>query len=147
EQADVVVSNLKSGAIERMRFGAKDCHQLNPGLIHASIAGYGPGRSYTELKAYELMIQYVSGMLSVTGTEALPSKVGPSIADISAGMYAYSSILASLIQRGRTGKGEVLEISMLESLGEWMNQPHLFANNGGMLPKRSGSSHASIAPY
>ena len=147
EQADVFVSNLKPGAIERMGFGAKDCHELNPGLIHASISGYGPGGSYTERKAYDLIIQCEAGMLSVTGTEDFPSKVGPSIADISAGMYAYSSILASLIQRGRTGKGEVLEISMLESLGEWMNQPHLFANNGGMLPKRSGSSHASIAPY
>lgn len=147
EQADVFVSNLKPGAVDRMGFGAKDCHEFNPGLIHVSISGYGPGGSYTERKAYDLIIQCEAGMLSVTGTEDAPSKVGPSIADISAGMYAYSSVLASLIQRGRTGKGEVLEISMLESLGEWMNQPHLFANNGGTLPKRSGSSHASIAPY
>lgn len=147
EQADVFVSNLKPGAVERMGFGARECHEFNPGLIHVSISGYGPGGSYTDRKAYDLIIQCEAGMLSVTGTEEVPSKVGPSIADISSGMYAYSGILASLIQRGRTGHGDVLEISMLESLGEWMSQPHLFANFGGTLPKRSGSSHASIAPY
>lgn len=146
-EADVFVSNLKPGAIERLGLGAEECHEANPGLIHVSISGYGPGGSYTERKAYDLIIQCEAGLLSVTGTPDTPSKVGPSIADISAGMYAYSGILASLIQRGRTGKGEVLEISMLETLGEWMSQPHLFANYGGSLPERSGSSHASIQPY
>lgn len=146
-EADVFVSNLKPGAIERLGLGAEACHEFNPGLIHVSISGYGPGGSYTERKAYDLIIQCESGLLSVTGTPDSPSKVGPSIADISAGMYAYSGVLASLIQRGKTGKGEVLEISMLETLGEWMSQPHLFANYGGALPKRSGSSHASIQPY
>lgn len=147
EKADVFVSNLKPGAVERLGLGSAACHEFNPGLIHASISGYGPGGSYTERKAYDLIIQCEAGMLSVTGTEDTPSKVGPSIADISAGMYAYSGILAALLQRGKTGKGEVLEISMLETLGEWMSQPHLFANFGGTLPNRSGSSHASIAPY
>ncbi|GAB3596428.1 Formyl-coenzyme A transferase [Corynebacterium faecale] len=146
-QADVFVSNLKPGAVERLGLGAKECHEFNPELIHVSISGYGPGGSYTERKAYDLIIQCEAGLLSVTGTPDAPSKVGPSIADISAGMYAYSGILASLIQRAKTGKGEVLEISMLETLGEWMSQPHLFANYGGSLPKRSGSSHASIQPY
>lgn len=147
EQADVFVSNLKPGAVERLGLGPAACHEFNPGLIHASISGYGPGGSYTERKAYDLIIQCEAGMLSVTGTEDTPSKVGPSIADISAGMYAYSGILAALLQRAKTGTGEVLEISMLETLGEWMSQPHLFANFGGTLPQRSGSSHASIAPY
>lgn len=146
-EADVFVSNLKPGAVERLGLGAEACHEFNPQLIHTSISGYGPGGSYTERKAYDLIIQCEAGLLSVTGTPETPSKVGPSIADISAGMYAYSGILASLIQRGKTGKGEVLEISMLETLGEWMSQPHLFANYGGTLPKRSGSSHASIQPY
>lgn len=146
-EADVFVSNLKPGAIDRLGLGAEACHEFNSGLIHVSISGYGPGGSYTERKAYDLIIQCEAGLLSVTGTPETPSKVGPSIADISAGMYAYSGILASLIQRGRTAKGEVLEISMLETLGEWMSQPHLFANYGGTLPKRSGSSHASIQPY
>lgn len=146
-QADVFVSNLKPGAVERLGLGAEACHEFNPGLIHTSISGYGPGGSFTERKAYDLIIQCEAGMLSVTGTEGVPSKVGPSIADISAGMYAYSGILAALLQRGKTGRGEVLEVSMLETLGEWMSQPHLFANFGGVLPKRSGSSHASIAPY
>ena len=112
-----------------------------------SISGYGPGGSYTERKAYDLIIQCEAGMLSVTGPEDTPSKVGPSIADISAGMYAYSGVLSALFQRTRTGEGATLEISMLETLGEWMSQPHLFANYGGTLPKRSGGSHTSIAPY
>ncbi len=146
-QADVFVSNLKPGAVERLGLGAEDCQETNPGLIHASISGYGPGGSYTERKAYDLIIQCEAGMLSVTGTEETPSKVGPSIADIAAGMYAYSGVLAALFQRTRTGEGAVLEISMLEALGEWMSQPHLFANYGGALPKRNGSSHTSIAPY
>jgi itaconate CoA-transferase len=146
-QADVFVSNLKPGAVERLGLSAEACQETNPGLIHASISGYGPGGSYTERKAYDLIIQCEAGMLSVTGTEDTPSKVGPSIADIAAGMYAYSGILAALFQRTRTGEGAVLEISMLEALGEWMSQPHLFANYGGALPKRNGSSHTSIAPY
>ena len=146
-EADVFVSNLKPGAVDRMGLSAEACHEFNPGLIHCSISGYGPGGTYTERKAYDLIIQCEAGMLSVTGTEDTPSKVGPSIADISAGMYAFSGVLSSLIRRGKTGKGDVLEISMLETLGEWMSQPHLFANYGGKLPQRTGASHASIAPY
>lgn len=146
-QADVFVSNLKPGAVDRLGLGARDLHQINPGLIHVSISGYGPGGSYTQRKAYDLIIQCEAGMLSVTGTKDTPSKVGPSIADISAGMYAYSGVLAALLKRATTGEGDVLEISMLETLGEWMSQPHLFANYGGKLPQRSGSSHTSIAPY
>lgn len=147
KQADVFVSNLKPGAVERLGLGAEECRKTNPGLIHTSISGYGPGGSYTERKAYDLIIQCEAGMLSVTGTEETPSKVGPSIADIAAGMYAYSGVLAALFRRARTGEGAVLEISMLEALGEWMSQPHLFANYGGRTPKRNGSSHTSISPY
>ncbi|AFM07503.1 CaiB/BaiF CoA transferase family protein [Corynebacterium pseudotuberculosis] len=146
-QADVFVSNLKPGAIERLGLGPEALHKDNPGLIHVSISGFGPGGSYSKKKAYDLIIQCESGMLSVTGTEEHPSKVGPSIADIASGMYAFSSILASIIQRSKSGKGAVHEISMLEALGEWMSQPHLFANYGGQLAKRSGASHNSIVPY
>lgn len=146
-QADVFVSNLKPGAVERLGLGAEDCQETNPGLIHASISGYGPGGSYTERKAYDLIIQCEAGMLSVTGTEETPSKVGPSIADIAAGMYAYSGILTALLQRGRTGEGATLDISMLEALGEWMGFPYYYTRYGGTPPPRSGARHAAIGPY
>lgn len=147
EQADVFVSNLAPGAVDRLGFGAEACHEFNSGLIHASISGYGPGGSYTERKAYDLIIQCEAGFLSVTGTKDNPSKGGVSVADIAAGMYTYSGILAALLQRARTGQGATLEISMLEALGEWMSQTHLYAVYGGRVPNRTGGEHASIAPY
>lgn len=146
-QADVFVSNLAPGAVERMGFGPEEIHEYNERLIWCAISGYGPGGDYTFRKAYDLIIQCEAGMLSVTGTEDEPSKVGISVADVSAGMYAYTGILTALLQRHRTHRGEVLEISMLESLGEWMSQPHLYAAYGGSAPPRSGGMHASIAPY
>ena len=147
EEADVFVSNLKPGAIDRLGLGAKQVQKNNPGLIHVSISGFGPGGPYTEKKAYDLIVQCEAGMLSVTGTRDVPCKVGPSVADISAGMYAFSSILASLLSRGNTGVGAVHEISMLETLGEWMSQQYLFTKYGGKIVERNGASHASIAPY
>lgn len=147
EKADVLVQNLAPGAVERLGLGARALHEANPGLIHVSISGYGSGGSYTRRKAYDLLIQCESGLLSVTGTPEAPAKVGVSIADIAAGMYAYSGVLSALIQRGKTGKGEVLDISMLEALGEWVQQTYLFAEYGSKLPRRAGASHASIAPY
>lgn len=145
--ADVFVQNLAPGAVERLGFGPEQAHEINPRLIHASISGYGEGGSYTQRKAYDLIIQCEAGMLSVTGTEEAPAKVGVSIADIAAGMYTYSGVLTALIQRGRTGEGQVLEVSMLEALGEWMSQPYLFAEYSGRAPSRAGAAHASIAPY
>lgn len=146
-RADVFVQNLAPGAAERLGLGAEELRTQRPDLIHVSISGYGPGGPYTTKKAYDLLVQCEAGLVSITGSPQEPAKVGISAADIAAGMYAYSGVLAALFQRTRTGEGAVLEISMLEALGEWMSQPHLFANYGGALPKRNGSSHTSIAPY
>ncbi|CAN5276297.1 CaiB/BaiF CoA-transferase family protein [soil metagenome] len=145
--ADIVVQNLAPGAVERLGIGPDDALALNPALIYASISGYGSTGPYRSKKAYDLLIQCEAGLLSVTGTPETASKVGISIADIAAGMYAYSGILAAVIQRGRTGRGQKLEISMLEALAEWMSQPQLYAAYGGTAPARTGASHASIAPY
>ena len=118
-----------------------------PGLIVCDISGYGSDGPYRDKKAYDLLIQSESGFLSVTGTEDEPSKAGPSIADISAGMYAYSNILAALLQRGKTGRGQHLDISMLESLVEWTSYPLYYAIDGAAPPPRTGASHATIYPY
>ncbi|MFZ4378514.1 MAG: CaiB/BaiF CoA transferase family protein, partial [Polynucleobacter sp.] len=111
------------------------------------ISGYGNNGSYRDKKAYDLLIQSEAGFLSVTGTPDSPSKSGNSIADIAAGMYAYSNILAALIQRGKTGKGSVIDVSMLEALGEWMSFPMYYAFEGADPPPRNGASHATIYPY
>ncbi len=146
-EADVLVQNLAPGAAERLGLGAQELHRDNPGLIHVSISGYGTGGPYTSKKAYDLLVQCEAGVVSITGTEEEPSKVGISIADIAAGMYAYSGILAALIRRGRTGEGATLEISMLEALAEWMGFPLNYATYGGSAPRRTGARHAAIAPY
>jgi len=146
-RADVLVQNLAPGAVERLGLGPDEALELNPKLIHASISGYGRGGTHEQKKAYDLLIQCESGMLSVTGEPDSPAKVGVSIADICAGMYAYSGILTSLLSRASTGRGDVLEVSMLEALGEWMSQPYFYAEYGGAPPVRSGAQHASIAPY
>lgn len=146
-KADVFIQNLAPGAVERLGLGPDVATALNPSLIYVSISGYGRGGSYEQKKAYDLLVQCETGVLSVTGTPEAPAKVGISIADIASGMYAYSGILSALIQRGRTGRGDVLEISMLEALGEWMMQPYLYAEYSGAQAPRSGAQHASIAPY
>ena len=146
-RADVLVQNLAPGAVERLGLGPDDALALNPRLIHTSISGYGRGGSYEQKKAYDLLVQCEAGLLSVTGTPDSPAKVGVSIADISAGMYAYSGILTALLQRATTGRGDVLEVSMLEALGEWMGQPYFYAEYGGTAQVRSGAEHATIAPY
>lgn len=146
-KADVFVQNLAPGAIERLGFGGDASLALNPRLVHASISGYGRGGPYEQKKAYDLLVQCEAGVLSVTGTPQAPAKSGISIADIAAGMYAYSGMLAALLHRGKTGRGDVLEISMLEALGEWMSQPYFYAEYGGAQQPRSGAQHATIAPY
>ncbi|MGO0575514.1 CaiB/BaiF CoA transferase family protein [Ornithinimicrobium panacihumi] len=146
-RADVFVQNLAPGAAERLGLGAEALRAVNPRLIHVSISGYGTGGPYTQKKAYDLLVQCEAGLVSITGTPDQPSKVGISVADIAAGMYAYSGVLTALIQRGRTGEGATLEVSMLEALGEWMGFPLNYAVHGGTPPPRSGASHASIAPY
>ncbi|WP_336713794.1 CaiB/BaiF CoA transferase family protein [Arthrobacter sp. USHLN218] len=145
--ADVFVQNLAPGAVERMGLGPDEAVALNPSLIHVSVSGYGRGGSYETKKAYDLLVQCEAGLLSVTGTAEEPAKVGISIADICAGMYAYSGILTALYQRKDTGRGDVLEISMLEALAEWMGQPYFYAQYGGVQQPRTGAQHATIAPY
>ena len=145
--ADVLVQNLAPGAAARMGLTAEILQKDNPQLILCDISGYGNNGPYRDKKAYDLLIQSEAGFLSVTGTPNSPSKAGNSIADIAAGMYAYTNILAALLQRGKTGKGSVIDISMLESLGEWMSFPMYYAYKGAEPPPRNGASHATIYPY
>jgi itaconate CoA-transferase len=145
--ADVFVHNLAPGAVERLGFGADRLRERLPRLIQCGISGYGESGPYAQKKAYDLLIQCETGVLSVTGTRETPTKVGISIADIAAGMYAYSGILLALYHRERTGIGASFEVSLFEALGEWMAQPAYFSTYSGSPPPRSGASHASIAPY
>jgi len=147
ENADVLVQNLAPGAAGRMGFSYDDLKERFPRLIVCDISGYGADGPYRDKKAYDLLIQAESGLLSVTGTEDTPVKAGCSIVDISAGMYAYTNILAALIQRGKTGKGSRIDVSMLESMSEWMSFPLYYAYNGAPAPVRAGASHATIYPY
>jgi itaconate CoA-transferase len=151
EQADVLVQNLAPGAAARLGLSFQALYEKHPQLIVCDISGYGddpeePG-PYRDKKAYDLLIQSESGFLSVTGSQDGPAKAGCSIADIAAGMYAYSSILAALLQRGKTGKGCRIDVSMLESMVEWMSFPLYYAYEGAAPPPRSGAAHATIYPY
>jgi itaconate CoA-transferase len=150
-QADVLVQNLAPGAASRLGLSFDALHHRHPGLIVCDISGYGddPDRPgpYRDKKAYDLLIQSESGFLSVTGTPDEPAKAGCSIADIAAGMYAYSNILAALIRRGRTGAGCRIDVSMLESMAEWMGFPMYYAYDGAAPPPRAGAAHATIYPY
>ena len=147
ENADVLVQNLAPGAAARMGYGYDALKDRNPRLIVCDISGYGADGPYRDKKAYDLLIQSESGLLSVTGTPETPSKAGCSIVDIAAGMYAYANILAALIRRGRTGTGCRIDISMLESMAEWMSFPLYYAYDGAEPPVRAGASHATIYPY
>ncbi len=146
-RADVFIQNLAPGAAERLGLGWDALSARHPRLIACDISGYGSGGPATAKKAYDLLIQSEAGLLSITGTAETPSKVGISVADIASGMYAYSGVLAALLQRGRTGKGSRVEVSMLEALGEWMSAPVHFTRDGGRELPRTGASHATIAPY
>ncbi len=145
--ADVLVQNLAPGAAARMGLGFDTLSPLYPTLIVCDISGYGDDGPYRDKKAYDLLIQSEAGFLSVTGSADAPCKAGVSIADIAAGMYAYTSILAALLQRARTGRGGHVDVSMLESLGEWMGYPMYYAFDGAPPPPRSGAAHSTIYPY
>ena len=147
ETADVLVQNLAPGAAARLGLSHEDLYERFPRLIVCDISGYGADGPYRDKKAYDLLIQSEAGFLSITGTPDEPSKAGCSIADIAAGMYSYTNILAALIQRGKTGKGCRLDISMLESMVEWMGYPLYYAIDGASPPPRAGASHATIYPY
>jgi itaconate CoA-transferase len=147
EEADVLVQNLAPGAAARLGLSWEALSERFPRLIVCDISGYGDNGPYRDKKAYDLLIQSESGFLSITGTPDEPAKAGCSIADISAGMYAYSNILAALIQRGRTGKGSHIDVAMLESMMEWMSYPLYYAMDGASPPPRAGAAHATIYPY
>jgi itaconate CoA-transferase len=145
--ADVFLQNLAPGAVERLGLGAEALRKKHPRLIWCGISGYGPTGPYARKKAYDLLVQCEAGLLSVTGSADAPAKAGIPVADIAAGMYAFSAVLAALIRRGRTGEGATLEITMFEALGEWMGFPAYFTGYGGEPPPRSGAYHATIVPY
>jgi crotonobetainyl-CoA:carnitine CoA-transferase CaiB-like acyl-CoA transferase len=151
EQADVVVQNLAPGAAARLGVSFEALKPRRPDLIVCDISGYGddpaaPG-PYRDKKAYDLLIQSESGFVSITGTPDEPSKAGLSIADIAAGMYAYSNILAALLQRQHDGLGRRIDVSMLEAMGEWMGYALYYAFDGAAPPPRAGAAHATIYPY
>src|SRR5688572_1954036 len=146
-KADVFVENLAPGAGERLNLGPESLLQQYPRLIVCSVSGYGSSGPYAAKKAYDLLVQSEVGLISLTGTEAHPSKVGISVADIAAGMYAYSGILSALYARTSSGRGSVLRVSLFDALGEWMSAPAYYTAYGGTAPPRSGAHHASIAPY
>ena len=145
--ADVLVQNLAPGATARMGLSWEALSKHNPRLIVCDISGYGSDGPYRDKKAYDLLIQSEAGYLSVTGTPEEPCKSGNSIADIAAGMYAYTGVLAALMQREKTGQGSRVDVSMLESLAEWMGFPMYYAYGGATPPPRNAASHATIYPY
>jgi len=147
ERADVVVQNLAPGAAARLGVSHAALSRDKPAVIVCDISGYGSDGPYRDKKAYDLLIQSESGFLSVTGTPDDPAKAGCSIADIAAGMYAYTNILAALIERGKTGAGCRIDVSMLESMVEWMSFPLYYAFEGAAPPRRAGAAHATIYPY
>ena len=147
KDADVLLQNLAPGAADRMGFSYEKLKDKLPRLICCDISGYGADGPYRDKKAYDLLIQAESGLVSITGSPDEPAKAGCSIVDISAGMYALSNILAAIIQRGKTGKGCRIDISMLESMCEWMNFPLYYAYDDAPPPVRAGASHATIYPY
>jgi len=146
-RADVFLHNLAPGAMGRLGFGAATLREEHPRLVVCEISGYGTSGPYRDKKAYDLLVQSEAGLVSITGTPETPSKVGISIADIAAGMYAFSSILAALVRRAKTGTGALLDISMLDALSEWMGYPAYYAGYGGTPLPRTGARHAAIAPY
>lgn len=145
--ADVLVHNLAPGAMDRLGLATATLRARHPRLIICAVSGYGSSGPYRDRKAYDLLVQSEAGLLSITGTPEAPAKAGISVADIAAGMYAYSAILMALVRRSATGEGAALEVSMLEALGEWMNQAFYASAYGGSPLPRSGAHHASIAPY
>ncbi|MGH8869161.1 MAG: CaiB/BaiF CoA transferase family protein [Actinomycetes bacterium] len=146
-RADVVVQNLAPGAARRVGLDAETLRADRDDLVVCDISGYGPDGPYRDRKAYDLLVQGEAGVISVTGTPESTAKVGVSIADIAAGMYAYSGVLAALFARERTGRGRAVEVSLFDALTEWMSHPMYYTEYGGTQPPRMGTSHPLIAPY
>ncbi|MEV0175941.1 CaiB/BaiF CoA-transferase family protein [Streptomyces sp. NPDC050803] len=147
DDADVFVQNLAQGAAARLGLDAATLCAAHPRLIAVDISGYGAGGPYADKRAYDMLVQCEAGLVSVTGTPEQPVKAGIPAADIAAAMYAFSGVLAALVRRGVTGRGGPVEVSMLESLAEWMGHPLHHAMHGGTAPARTGLAHAVIAPY
>ncbi|MFF7182298.1 CoA transferase [Streptomyces sp. NPDC008121] len=145
--ADVFVQNLAQGAAARLGLDAATLCAAHPRLIAVDVSGYGPGGPYAQKRAYDMLVQCEAGLVSVTGTEERPVKSGIPAADIAAGMYAYAGVLAALVRRGTTGRGGPVEVSLLDSLAEWMGHPLHHGMHGGTAPARTGLAHAVIAPY
>ena len=146
-RADVFVQNLAPGAADRLGLDGDVLREHHPALITCSVSGYGTEGPYQHKKAYDLLVQCETGLLSVTGSPDAPAKAGISVADIAAGMYAYSGILTALYERERTGRGSSVDVSLLEALGEWMTQPVYFTSYGQHPARRTGARHTSISPY
>ena len=146
-RADVFIHNLAPGAVERLGFGSEALRAQHPRLITAEYPATASSGPYRDKKAYDLLVQSEAGLVSITGTTDTPSKVGISIADIAAGMYAFSGVLAALLRRERTGEGARVDVSMFDALAEWMGYPAYFTGTAARPPPRSGARHASIAPY
>src|SRR5690606_28683231 len=146
-RADVFVQNLAPGAGDRLGMVAADLRARDPRLITCAVSGYGSTGPFAQKKAYDMLVQAEAGVVSITGTPATPSRVGISIADIAAGMYAYSGILTALLTRASTGQGTTIEVSLFDALAEWMSAPAYYTAYGGVEPARSGAAHATIAPY
>jgi crotonobetainyl-CoA:carnitine CoA-transferase CaiB-like acyl-CoA transferase len=147
ERADIFVQNLAPGAAERLGLGAAELRARYPRLIACAVTGFGSSGPFARHKAYDMLVQAETGLTSITGTPAAPSRVGISVADIAAGMYAYSGILTALVARGSSGQGTTVDVSLFDALGEWMGAPMYYSAYGGSEPPRSGAAHATIAPY
>jgi crotonobetainyl-CoA:carnitine CoA-transferase CaiB-like acyl-CoA transferase len=146
-KADVFIQNLAPGAAARAGFGSEALRERYPQLITVDISGYGEGHDYADMKAYDLLVQAESGLASITGHPAGPGRVGVSACDIACGMAAHSGVLEALIERGRTGRGKGLKVSLFDGMADWMNVPLLYFEGTGKAPARVGLSHPSICPY
>jgi crotonobetainyl-CoA:carnitine CoA-transferase CaiB-like acyl-CoA transferase len=146
-EADVFIQNLAPGAAKRLGLGAAELRAKHPKLIVCDVSGYGTTGPYSKKKAYDLLVQGEAGVLSLTGTPESPAKVGISITDIGTGLHAYSAILAALYTRERTGEGGHIDLTMFETMAEWMGHPLYYTHYSGKAPRRSGPDHATIVPY
>jgi itaconate CoA-transferase len=146
-QADVFIQNLAPGAAKRLGLGAEALRAKHPRLIVCDISGYGDSGPYAKKKAYDLLVQSEAGVLSLTGTPETPAKVGISITDIGTGLHAYAAILGALYNRERTGEGTRIDLTMFETMAEWMGHPLYYTHFSGKAPRRSGPDHATIVPY
>jgi len=146
-KADVFVQNLIPGAAARAGFGAEELRAQNPRLITCDISGYGEDGPYAEMKSYDLLIQAETGLASITGRPEGPGRVGVSVVDIAAGMYAHMGILEALLERARTGRGKGIKVSLFDAMADWMTVPLLYQEHTGKAPPRVGLAHPSVQPY